>query len=74
MLHHSGLGPKIWAKTMNIAVYLKTRCPHKAMNGMTPEQSWSEKKLSMNQLKVFGCAVYTQRLNNKRIKLDAKNI
>jgi hypothetical protein len=27
MLHHSGLGPKIWAKVMNIATYFKAKCP-----------------------------------------------
>lgn len=59
---------------MNIAIYLKVRCPHKTMNGMTHEQAWNMKKLSMNQLKVFGCVMYTQRLDNKRIKLDAKSI
>jgi hypothetical protein len=26
MLHHSGLGPKIWVKAMNIAIYFKAKC------------------------------------------------
>jgi hypothetical protein len=59
---------------MNIIVYLKAKCPHKAMNRMTHEQAWSKKKLSINQLMVFGCVMYTQRIDNKRIKLDAKSI
>ncbi len=59
---------------MSIVVYFKARFPHKAMNGMAPKQAWSRKKLSMNQLKVLGCVMYTQRLNNKKIKLDAKSI
>jgi hypothetical protein len=74
MLHHSGLGPKTLAKVMSTVIYLKARFLHKAMNGMAPKQAWSGKKLSMNQLKVFGCVVYTQRLDNKRIMLDAKSI
>ena len=39
---------------------------------MTPFQSWSGQKPSMNNLRVFGCVAYSQIPKDERKKLDPK--
>jgi hypothetical protein len=35
------LKPSYWAEAVNTAVYLMTRSPIKALNGMVPEEAWT---------------------------------
>ena len=55
MLLDANLPKVYWAEAVNTAVYLKNRCPTKAVQGRTPYEAWYGKKPNVEHLKVFGC-------------------
>lgn len=70
MLQDSGLDKRFWAEAVNTAVYLKNISPTKAVIGKTPEEKWSNKKVNVNHLRIFGCVAYA--LQTSRKKLDSR--
>ena len=74
MIHSQGLGQEFWAEAVCNAAYTRNRCPTRVMSGMTPEEAWSGKKLSISHLRVFGCIAYAKVPDEKRSMLDAKGI
>ena len=59
-------------KTLATAVYLKNRSPTKAVERMTPFESWKRKKPEVDHLRVFGCDAYAHVSKDERQKLDPK--
>ena len=72
MLCESNLPKRFWAEALATAVYLRNRSPTKAVIGMTPIESWSGEKPSVDHLKVFGCVCYAHIPKDERKKLDSK--
>lgn len=70
MLQDASLAQKFWAEAVNTAVYIRNRCPTKAVMGCTPEEKWSNRKVSIKHFRIFGCVAYA--LNPNRKKLDSK--
>ena len=58
MLCESGVPKNFWAEALATAVYLRNRCPTKAVTGMTPFEAWNGDKPTVDHLKVFGCMCY----------------
>ncbi len=50
-----GLESNNISNTVNTAVYIKNRCPTKALNSKTPQEAWSGRKPDVFHLRVFGC-------------------
>ncbi|KAG6465891.1 hypothetical protein O3G_MSEX015473 [Manduca sexta] len=71
MLLDAGLSNKFWAEAVNTAVYLKNRSPTKAVLGVVPEEKWSNSKVSLSNLRIFGCIAYAVTQN--RNKLDSRS-
>lgn len=63
MLQEAGLKQQYWAEAVNTAVYIKNRSPTIAVKGVTPEEKWTNKKVSISHLRIFGCIAYAQRQN-----------
>lgn len=55
----SGLPPKLWAESLNTAVYITNRVPTRALSSMTPYEAWYGTKPKIQHLRVFGCTAYT---------------
>lgn len=72
MLEEAKLDKKYWAEAVNTSVYLKNRCPTRAVKGMTPEEAWSKKRVDLRHLKVFGCRAFMHVPKQKRKKFDSK--
>ena len=68
MLLDANLPKRYWAEAISTAVYLKNRCPTKAVQEMTPFEVWYGKKPSVDHLRVFGCDAY----KDERGKFDTK--
>ena len=68
LLIGSGLHEKFWAEATDTAVYLKNRCPTKALDGKTPYEVWNKIKPSVGHLRVFGTRVIMldKRLNKSK--------
>jgi transposase InsO family protein len=53
MISAQGLEPKFWGEAVDTTVYIKNRCPTKALDS-NPQEAWSGRKPDVSHLKVFG--------------------
>ena len=74
MLYHANLPMKFWAEAVNTAVYLRNRCPTKALTSGTPYESWTGNQPNLQDIRVFGCVVYIHLKDNHRTKWESKAI
>lgn len=72
LLQDAGCEKRMWAESINAAVYLKNRSPHKAVKDKTPEEVWTGEKVNLGHLRVFGCIAYVHVPKVARQKWDAK--
>ena len=70
MLVDAQLPHKFWAEALSVVVYLRNRSSTSTVTGMMPFQSWSGKKSSVDNLRAFGCAAYSDIPKDGRKKLD----
>jgi hypothetical protein len=62
ILRAQGMPGYFWGEAVHTAVFLLTRAPTNALDGMTPYQAWYGKKPPVHFLKVFGCVAYIKQL------------
>jgi hypothetical protein len=70
MLKHAGVPLTFWAEAAAVAVYIKKRVLHRALDGISPFQVLYGKKPDISHLQTFGCLAYAQVPAEKRKKLD----
>jgi hypothetical protein len=54
MIRAQGLDLEFWAEVVNMMVYIKNRCPTKAFELKTPQETWTGRKPDVSRLRVFG--------------------
>ena len=59
MLYSKNLPKNLWAKVVNIAIYILNKAFIKAMKYMTTYEAWFKRKPKVDHFKVFGCIAYT---------------
>jgi hypothetical protein len=74
MILAQGLGLELWGEAMNTIVYIKNRCPTKALDSKTPQEAWNGRKPYVYHLRVFGCKAFAHVPDEKRTKLESKSI
>ncbi len=74
MILAKGLKLEFWGEVVNIAVYIKNRCPTKALDSKTPQEVWSGRKPNMSHLRLFGCKAFAHVPDEKRTKLESKSM
>jgi hypothetical protein len=57
-----------------MAVYIKNRCPTKALDSKTLQEVWNGRKSDMSHLRFFGCKAFAHVLDEKRTKLESKSM
>ncbi len=72
MILAQGLNFEFWGEAVNIAMYIKNRCPTKALDSKTPQEAWSDRKPDVSHLRVFSCKVFAHVPDEKRTKLESK--
>ena len=72
MLLDAKLSKKFWAESVATAVYLRNRCPSKAVMGKMPYKAWFGQKPMVDHLRVFGCGAYVHVPKDEQKKLDSK--
>lgn len=72
LLIHAQLEEFLWAEAVKTAVYLRNRCPTKALNGQTPFEIWKNRKPSVKHLRVFGSRAFAVDKKRKG-KFQAKS-
>jgi len=74
MIHAQCLGHEFWAEAVCNAVYVRKRCPTKAVEGKTHEEAWSGRMPHVSHMRVFSYAAYAKVPDQRRTKLDAKGV
>jgi transposase InsO family protein len=75
MIEHAGLSKHYWGEAVATAAFLRNRCPTRATgHDKSPHELWTQKKLLLKNLKVFGCHAYVHVPSEKRSKLDARSV
>jgi hypothetical protein len=52
------------------AIYVQNIIPHRILKNMTPEETFSGKKPNVENLRIFGCPIYSHIPKDKRNKLE----
>jgi hypothetical protein len=60
----------LWGKVAMTTIYVQKRSPHRILKDMTPEEAFSGKKPNVENLRIFGCLVYSHFPKDKRNKLE----
>jgi hypothetical protein len=51
-------------------IYVHNKIPHRILKDMTPEEAFSGKKPNVENLRIFGCLVYSHIPKDRRNKLE----
>ena len=62
-----------WAEDINCANYIVNRTPTKVLQGITPEEAWSNIKPDVSHFHVFGCEAWAHIPNEKWKALHPKS-
>lgn len=73
LLVDAGLSKRFWTKVCSTAVYLINRSPAKKLLGQTLYEIWTNEKLDLSHLKVFGCKALAHVPKKLRRKWDEKS-
>jgi hypothetical protein len=74
MIRAQGLDLEFRAKVVNTIIYIKNRCPTKALDSKTPQKAWTSAKPDACHLNFFGSKKFVHILHGKIIKLEFKSI
>ncbi|KAI5349042.1 hypothetical protein L3X38_001929 [Prunus dulcis] len=70
MMKEKKLPYKFWGEAVNTTVYIRNRCPTKALDNVTPFEAFSGRKPGVKHLKVFGSICFCHVPNQLRSKLE----
>jgi IS30 family transposase len=70
VLNDQGLSMFLWGEAIMMAIYVQNKIPHHILKDMTPEEAFSGKKPKIENLRIFGCPVYSHIPKDKRNKLE----
>ena len=69
MLFDQGLPLFLWAEAYRIAVYIQNRCPHTTLGRKTPEEVFTDTRLDVSHIHIFGsvCSCHAHADNRKKL-------
>jgi hypothetical protein len=70
LLNDQGLSMFLWGEATMTTIYVQNISPHHILKDMTPEEAFSGKKPNVQNLRIFGCPVYSHIPKDKRNKLE----
>jgi hypothetical protein len=70
LLNVQGLSMFLWGEAAMTTIYVQNRSPHCILKDMTPEEAFSGKKPNVENLRIFGCPVYSHIPKDKRNILE----
>jgi hypothetical protein len=60
----------LWGEVAMTTIYLQIRSPHRILKDLTPKEAFSGKKHNVENLRIFGCPIYSHIPKDKRNKLE----
>jgi hypothetical protein len=73
MLSYSTLPIRLWMEALKTAVHILNRVPSKSVP-KTPYEMWTDRKLTLNYLHMWGCPTEAKLFNLSIRKLDPKTV
>ena len=70
MMHDQYLLTYPWEKATSTIVYIQNKSPHAILENKTQEEAFTDEKLEVEHLRIFGCLVYIHVLKKRRMKLE----
>jgi hypothetical protein len=70
LLNDQGLSMFLWGEATMTTIYVQNRSPHLILKDMTLEEAFSGKKPNVENLRIFGCPVYSHIPKDIRNKLE----
>jgi predicted RNA-binding protein YlxR (DUF448 family) len=70
LLNDQDLSMFLWGEAAMTAIYVQNRSPHHILKDMTPEEAFLGKKPNVENLRIFGCHIYSHIPKDKRNKLE----
>jgi hypothetical protein len=58
MMYYQNIPLSLWDEAARTTVYIQNRCPHKALDEKNPEEVFTSKKPSVDNLIIFGSPIY----------------
>lgn len=74
MLQVAQLSNSFWAEAVATASYLQNCSYTVALTSTTPYEVWTGFKPDLSDLRIFGCPAYSHIPDEKRKKLDSKQL
>jgi hypothetical protein len=71
LLNDQGLSMFLWGEAIMTTMYVPNISPHRILKDMTPEEAFLGKKSNVENLRIFGCPVYSHIPKNKRNKQES---
>ncbi|KAJ4721123.1 Retrovirus-related Pol polyprotein from transposon TNT 1-94 [Melia azedarach] len=72
LLSQAQLSISFWGEALNTVVHVLNRTPCVPLDFEVPDKVWSEKDVSYDHLRVFGCKAFVHIPKDERSKLDVK--
>lgn len=72
IIYHSNVNKKLWGEAVLTSAYVTNRCPCRTQSNRIPAEMWSNKRVDLSKLKIFGCKAFIHVPVEKRLKLDSK--
>jgi hypothetical protein len=70
MLHDQSLPLYLWAEACATTFYLHNRIPHRILGKMTPKEAFTDRRLDVKHIRIFGCSNFSHVSSQRRTKLD----
>jgi hypothetical protein len=70
LLNDQGLSMLLWGEATMTTIYVQNISPHRILKDMTQEEAFLGKKPYVENLRIFGCPVYSHIPKDKRNKLE----
>jgi transposase InsO family protein len=67
LLNDQGLSMFLWGEATMTTIYVQNKSPHRILKDMTLEEAFSGKKPNVENLRIFGCPVYSHFPRTKGI-------
>lgn len=72
MIQQAKLPQSLWAEAVNMATFIRNRCPTKCLNNKTPYEAWTNEKPYVGFFRIFGSKVIALDKSHKQGKFLQK--
>ena len=73
MLKFKGVVHEIWEEAVNTSIYVLNCSPSRSLEGKTPNDTWTEVRPKVKDLRIFWSLVHIKKLGKQQKKLEDRS-